>query len=473
MSEKQEDKRLRETQLRIEEMMRNGWGGIDPQIVERFATNSPAGVMNEWGLRPGDALTQEQFDLLMTNLRGTGDPGSSNRGYIGAQNLTPEQYLADPRSAVRVENGQYVYRPELSAQATGGEDYFGINPSGFWNGAGPAMLAVALAGGLPMATSMGAFGAGAAAGGAEAGAAGAAGEFAGSFAPTITPSTVAQSGLLYTGGSMPTVAGLTGVGGLTAEGMAALGAMGSAGAGLGAGTTGALGSLGLDAAGNIVSQGVNLANSATTAAGLGSTAGGGVAQTVAQQAAKTGLSKVLKDTLGIDVDSSTLDLIGKAISTGVGIYGADKQADTAKDLFDQYMGMGAPYRAELANLNANPSSFYGSDIFQGALQQGSDALSRSLSAKVGNPILNPTALQEMQNYTTRGSLDAYNTRWNQLASAGQLGTEKAAGLGTIANNEAGNLNKTIGTGISSVFGPSQQQTTAGLYQQLQKMFPLP
>jgi hypothetical protein len=176
------------------------------------------------------------------------------------------------------------------------------------------------------------------------------------------------------------------------------------------------------------------------------------AQTAAQQAAKTGLSKVLKDTLGIDVDSSTLDLIGKGLGLGLGVYGSNKQADAAKDLASQYMGMGAPYRAELANLNANPSSFYGSDIFQGALQQGSDALSRSLSAKVGNPILNPTALQEMQNYTTRGSLDAFNTRWNQLASAGQLGVSQAAPLGQQANAASGNTYNALGAGLQSVFG---------------------
>jgi hypothetical protein len=187
-------------------------------------------------------------------------------------------------------------------------------------------------------------------------------------------------------------------------------------------------------------------------AGAASTLGTTVAKTAAEQAAKTGLSKVLKDTLGIDVDSSTLDLIGKGLGLGLGVYGADKQADAAKDLASQYMGMGAPYRAELANLNANPSSFYGSDIFQGALQQGSDALSRSLSAKVGNPILNPTALQEMQNYTTRGSLDAFNTRWNQLASAGQLGVSQAAPLGQQANAASGNTYNALGAGLQSVFG---------------------
>jgi hypothetical protein len=257
------------------------------------------------------------------------------------------------------------------------------------------------------------------------------------------------------------VAGLTGVGGLTAEGVAALGAMGSAGAGLGTGTTGALGALSLDAAGNIAPAVIapavsNLASAGTTlASGTTPAAGAAGAGTAATQA--TGLSGLLKS-LGLDVSPSTLDLAGKLLGTGLSVYASNQQADAAQNIANQYMNMGAPYRAELAKLNADPMSFYSSPMFQGALQQGSDALARSLSAKVGNPILNPTALQEMQNYTTRGSLDAYNQRFNQLSNAGQLGTGQAANLGSIANQAQGQTYNALGAGLQSVFGNQRDYT---------------
>ena len=103
-------------------------------------------------------------------------------------------------------------------------------------------------------------------------------------------------------------------------------------------------------------------------------------------------------------------------------------------------------------------------MIQGALEQSNQAMARSLSAKVGNPILNPTALQEMNNYTTRGLLDAYQNRWNSLANAGQLGTGSAANLGMAGINNMGQANKTIGAGLQSVFGsqPDYQQLAVEL-----------
>jgi hypothetical protein len=351
---------------------------------------------------------------------------------------------------------------------------------------GPALLG--LAGfGLPALIHAGVLGGiGAATGSQAAGGtvAGSGGTFAGGA--TLTPGTVAGAELgvglgelagvgPLVGPTMPTVAGLTGVGGLTAEGAAALGAMGSAGAGLGVGTTGPLGALTLDAAGNIVPALADLASSTGVLTGVGAGSGIGAAagsaateiakqaaeqggKKAGEQAAKTGLSKLLKDSLGIDVDPSTLDILGKLLGTGLGVYGANKQAESAEGLFNKFFQMGAPYRTSLQQLNENPESFYSSPMVQGALQQGSDALSRSLSAKVGNPILNPTALQEMQNYTTRGLLDAYGNRWNQLSSAGQLGVSQSAPLGLQANAAQGNVYNALGAGLGSVFNNQRDYT---------------
>ena len=165
MSDSQEAKRDRALQQRIQQMQSAGWGDIDPSIVERFANNTPAGIKQEWNLAPGAVLTPEQMQSVVSTL------GSE---YRGAGGITQQQYLADPRSVIRQENGQYVYRPELSSVAKDGKDWYGIDrANGFWDGAGPFALALLGMGGLPFAASMGLFGAGAAAEGA-AGASGAA-----------------------------------------------------------------------------------------------------------------------------------------------------------------------------------------------------------------------------------------------------------------------------------------------------------
>jgi hypothetical protein len=162
-------------------------------------------------------------------------------------------------------------------------------------------------------------------------------------------------------------------------------------------------------------------------------------------------AEYLSQLLGGAMSPAGLNLLGGGLGAALGAYGANQQANSSEKLYDKFIGLGAPYRDQLNTLSQNPDSFYKSPVFQGALQQGSDAMARSLSAKVGNPILNPTALQEMQNYTTRGSLDAYNNQFRNLMSAGQIGLGQSAQLGTNAANAQGGMADALGYGLSSVF----------------------
>lgn len=166
------------------------------------------------------------------------------------------------------------------------------------------------------------------------------------------------------------------------------------------------------------------------------------------------------------------DLIGRLGPSILGFLGANNQSNAQNDLYKEWLKLGEPYRNSLASLNADPISFYNSPHVQGALQHGTDAMARSLSAKVGNPILNPTALQEMQNYTTRGLMDMYNQRFGQLTTAGQLGLGAAAGMGQGAVNAQAGPYNAIGAGIQSVFGTdpytqmAEAMRRAGLGQRL-------
>jgi hypothetical protein len=77
----------------------------------------------------------------------------------------------------------------------------------------------------------------------------------------------------------------------------------------------------------------------------------------------------------------------------------------------------------------------------------------------------------MQNYTTRGLLDAYGNRWNQLSSAGQLGVSQSAPLGVQAANANADVGYTAGLGLKSVLG-NQNNTAQQLGQVLMKQFGL-
>jgi hypothetical protein len=426
-----------------------------------------------------------------------------------------DQWLAGPSSPFRMnaagtaatyDPSKQTYFPSYDPKSTG--------LSGFMEKAIPALAFGGMGAGLLGALTGGAYGLAPGSLGAEAGIT----DFASSF---TNPSSVlgdSAGGVNFAQGQFPTLTGggvnfaqgqfptLTGGAGVTSAGpLSSLGDMasvlGSGGSlttgGLGTGLeaalglpsgglqallqgsginiAGPLGNIGLDALGNQVSNGVNLANSAQTLAGAGSGGGGGggggAATTAGTAVAKTGLSKWLQDNLGADVDQNTLGLLGNLLGTGLGIYGANQQANSMEDMYDRFFGLGKPYRDSLAQLNSNPESFYSSPMVQGALQQGSDAMARSLSAKVGNPALNPTALQEMQNYTTRGLLDAYGNRWNQLSSAGQLGVSQSAPLGVGAANANADVGYTAGLGLRSVMG-NQNNTAQQLGQALMKQFGL-
>lgn len=252
------------------------------------------------GMHPGSQVSPEAIQQILQTFAATDPQRGGARVFNERTPTTIEELVADPRSPIRMENGQYVFRPE---ESRGNWDYNVDRTNvfkGFLTSPGAMMATIPLA--LGALGQMGMIGnVAGTAGAAEfptfmgdvasqaVGAAGSAAPFASSFNPTITPSTVAQAGSLAgnaTGASMPSVAGLSGVGGLTAQGAAALAGMGQAGAGLGMGTTGAFGAL--DAAGSMAQ-----ANLASSAGGAVSAAPGFLdSARNAASAAKTGMDSL-------------------------------------------------------------------------------------------------------------------------------------------------------------------------------------
>lgn len=465
MSDSQEAKQERQRQ-RVIAQLQSG----DPRLItaDDLARAQQMGISVSEFIRPGDSIALPDYAAYQ-NLGFSNASPQETAGlgqFLAANGLSLADYQNQFGGLPFRFNpdGTAVYDPSAQTNA------YEYTPASY---ARNQMIGLGLMGALTGAGLMGlGQGAGVAAGGSS----------VNSVAPSLgglSEFSLAAPGVGYGGvGTAGTGLSLGSTGGAIGGTAAELAAAGGVGlgemAGIGAGTGAGLG-LNLPSGGVIGQTAGNLANAAgvgldtvagtgsgigsgTTVASAGSSSGGLGSVAGSSTGASTAASRLIKQMTGIDVSPDTLDLVGKLGGVGLGVYGSNQQADAAQNIANQYMNMGAPYRAELAKLNADPMSFYSSPMFQGALQQGSDALARSLSAKVGNPILNPTALQEMQNYTTRGSLDAYNQRFNQLSNAGQLGTGQAANLGSIANQAQGQTYNALGAGLQSVFGNQRDYT---------------
>lgn len=163
-------------------------------------------------------------------------------------------------------------------------------------------------------------------------------------------------------------------------------------------------------------------------------------------------SSILKSLTGNGASLSSL--LGKLGAAGLGAYASNQQSNALNDLAGRYEGYGAPYRARLSSLMANPDSFINSNEVQVPVQQGTNALMRSLSTS-GNPFGSGNALQQGQNYASNSFYDKLQGKENQLAAFGGLANFNSAapGASTAAIGAQGNAANAIGAGLNDIFNP--------------------
>lgn len=329
-----------------------------------------------------------------------------------------------------------VPRPATADQVTADMQGQNMNPGGVGGFLNKAVVPAALAvfsGGVGSALGAGA--------GAEGGAA--AGSSAGGASEADL---IAAEGGGSVGGAAGAGGGVGGAGGGLTAGDAAQ-AAGAAGAADQAGGGG----------GNGVSQGTE---------GSGTGVSGPSGETGLPTGAGTPLSRLL------DGSASTADylsLLGSGSATALGLAGSLNQTNAYKDLADKYMAMGAPYRAQLGALTANPSSFLTSPEVTTPVQMGTNALARSLSVH-GNPAGSGAALQQLQDYSTNSLYGSLQQKENQLAGFGGLTQFNGAApgaAGTAIGSQANPYNA-VGAGLSNVFNPqpTTSQSLADLYKQI-------
>lgn len=189
--------------------------------------------------------------------------------------------------------------------------------------------------------------------------------------------------------------------------------------------------------------------------GTGGTPGGSTGG-VSGSTAGTALSRLLGGTAS---QTDILSLLGTGAQGLLGAYGASQQASAARDIANQFASYGAPYRQQLSDLTANPSSFLTSAPVQTSVQQGTDALARSLSMH-GNPTGSGAALQQLQNYSTNSLYDKLGQEKDRLAGFGGLTSynQAAPAAATNASNATGNIYQAAGSTLGSIFNPAPSAT---------------
>jgi hypothetical protein len=139
-----------------------------------------------------------------------------------------------------------------------------------------------------------------------------------------------------------------------------------------------------------------------------------------------------------------LRLLGIAGVTGLGMYGANKQADSLRDIAAASEAKRAPfYNKSIEYLN-NPEAYY-----SGPGQASLNATLRALSAKHGNPIGSPTALA----ISTEAGMRDWRDAVTGFGNMGLSGEDARLNIQGQATGADANMLNALGWGIGQATNP--------------------
>jgi hypothetical protein len=193
---------------------------------------------------------------------------------------------------------------------------------------------------------------------------------------------------------------------------------------------------------------------APPSAAAGGTAGGSAAAASGAAAGTTtALGRILRGDGSLEDYLSALGALG---ATGLGIAGANSQANAYKDLANQYLALGAPSRARYEasfdpNFNVNDIPGYTSSV-----DTTTNTLLRQLSAQNGNPFGNPGGLAEALKYVEGNvALPAIESYRNQNAATGGYNAFSTAAPSAAATGVGaqGGVYNALGYGLGQVTNP--------------------
>jgi hypothetical protein len=148
-------------------------------------------------------------------------------------------------------------------------------------------------------------------------------------------------------------------------------------------------------------------------------------------------------------------LLGALGGSSLGIAGSKNVANKYDAMNNQYMGFSQPYRDQLSQLYSNPDSFLNSQAVQAPVQQGTNALARSLSVN-GNPAGSPAAMGEIQDYASQqlfGRLGEEKNRLAALSGIPQFNTAAPVAASNAAQNYGGQYTA-AGSGLADLTNQS-------------------
>lgn len=194
---------------------------------------------------------------------------------------------------------------------------------------------------------------------------------------------------------------------------------------------------------------------AGTVGGLAAPAvGGAAASTLAPVAGGSALSRVLN---GGATAADWLSIAGIVGATGLGAYGAGKQADALTDIANQSRADRAPFLGKANEWLANPQAY-----IEGPGMASMDATLKRLSAERGNPIDSPTAL----GLATQAGMQDWRNAVTGFANIGLSGEDSRNSLlANAAGADAGKLSA-LGYGLGELTQPKDD--LAALLKRLQK-----
>lgn len=187
------------------------------------------------------------------------------------------------------------------------------------------------------------------------------------------------------------------------------------------------------------------------ASSIGSFGGSGGLGAGTAQAGGSALSRLLN---GSGTAADWASVLGTLGATGLGILGADRQADAYENVANQYLNLGAPYRNLLQASYAPGFSIWNDQATKDAAGAAADIAARSYSARVGNPFDNPTAQAGIYDTVLKSvALPQLNTYRSQLGSFGQLGVNTAGTSSLAGAGEAGGVYDALGYGLNQLTNP--------------------
>ena len=221
------------------------------------------------------------------------------------------------------------------------------------------------------------------------------------------------------------------------------------GAGAGAGLGGQSYGLGLQAPSVAGGAGFNLGTGASefglgggaTGLGLGGNAVASTGGTIAGPAMGTALSRILA---GNAAPGDWLSVLGTAGATGLGMFSANRQANTLQDLLDRTRADRAPFLSKANEWLANPEAYLtgpGASAMKGTLS--------GLSARFGNPIGSPTALA----ISNEAGLRDWRNAVTGMANLGLGGEDVRAQLGITGTGVREGALTTLAGGVSEILNP--------------------